>query len=1485
MATAALLDRGSRRWTPRLRALPAGPAPLLGPRLAISDRPDVHLWQTELRLATHPFLAQHRLQGAVVVPGSVYVEAALEAARQVMGDGPITLRDVAFVTPLTLSEERGVLVEVSLLPLGAGRWSFRWSSLAGAADAASPEWIVHATAEVRAGSAPDAGDAEPLSEVRARCTRTVSPAELDRVAKKMDLDVGPAFRTVRGVRTQPGEVLADVGLPDGASSGFLVHPAMLDAGVRALLAGGPADGSRPQILAGIREVHFHAQAVTDVLVHGRILASDSAGTEARARVVASTGEPIVTLEGVRARRISSDLLVLRSLKDVLFGVEWKPVALGEARSPAPGTWLVLGDSGGVGEALAAALTERGLSVKLVLPAGAATEGQASFIDFTDPVQIASAVREAASSSALLAGVVHLAALGAEPETAVGLLQAQERACGSALSAVKALIDQGITTAQLFLVTRGTQAVGRAPGALEPTGATVWGLGRSIANEHPELRCTRIDLAPGAGPAGVESLADELLSGANEDEVTLRPAGRYVSRLTRGRLPTTSGDSPVRADATYLITGGLGGLGLVAAEELASQGAKHLVLTGRGGVRTAGQREVVDRLSSAGVDVVVAQADMASEADVARVLADIAARMPPLRGVLHTAGVLSDGLLLNQTWGGFAKVFAPKVIGAFNLHRATLGMPLDFFVLYSSMSGLLAPPGVSSYVAANVYLDSLAHARRAAGLVATSVDWGLFAELGMGLKATASAQSTTEALDGFTPQQGAALLGVVLRSGFTQAGLGVVNLEQLTTAYPTLAKAPRLSGLTAASRGAGPAAGRGAEELATLRRIAGASGAERTELVAQAVRAQLGRILRIDPARLDMGEPLGNHGFDSLMGMELRNWLDRTLRVKMSMADIVANAQGDTLVGLVAARLPDLEELPTLESAVPASAPTVAVAGPASTPSVVFSSSPAGSVPPGPISVRAPALPASDRPPGSWVVVPKPSDAARIRLFCFPYAGGSASVFAGWPAELPPEIEMCAIQYPGRHERLHEPLPRSVDEIVSELVPAMLPYLDRPFATFGHCLGAIVMFEALRQLAEKHGKKAVHVFASGAPAPKRYLVPSVAGYSPDEFTGLLRALGFANESVLTDPDAAEHLLPAVRSDFNVAAGYAYSEGPPLDAPITGFAGLTDGFAPSGVVDDWRMETTSRFQRIAFPGGHYFIVPERAPLLGHVGSELLLRLAALDQRAAAGVSADRWVVRSEPARSPRLRLFCFPGVGQSSADYAWLRGAFGADIEVCLIEPPGRGDRAAELPLGRALEIGRSAARAILPLSDRPFAFFGHDLGALAMFEAVRSLHREEAPEPIHLVVSAAMSPDLHYFAPIHHLPADAFRAEIARLGIDRKLPERTVRADCAVLSSYVFKDDEPFDIPLTVVAAERDALVPMAGVRAWRGRTRRESTLLVRSGGHTWSEMDRPILEKVSVELLASVARWEAPTSREQSEVQQAGEDPAVGQEEDLAAAG
>jgi epothilone polyketide synthase D len=342
-----------------------------------------------------------------------------------------------------------------------------------------------------------------------------------------------------------------------------------------------------------------------------------------------------------------------------------------------------------------------------------------------------------------------------------------------------------------------------------------------------------------------------------------------------RVPAQS-RAAIRADGSYFVTGGLGGLGLRVARWLAEQGAGHLVLVGRSGAASPAQQAAVAALEESGARVTVAKADVADRAQLEQVLCEVAASGIPLRGVVHAAGLLDDGMLLQQSPARFRAVMAPKVQGALHLDALTRETPLDFFVLYASGAGLFGSPGQGNYAAANTFLDALAHHRRAEGLPALSIDWGLFAEVGLAAaQENRGERLVSRGMRSLTVDEGLSALGRLLDSDRGQVGVVPLNLRQWVGFNQAAASSRRLSRLVAAQRAG---AGRPAGDRDLLERLAAVEPDGRAALLEEVLRIQVSQVLRLPEDKLDVDVPLSSLGMDSLMSLELRNRIEAVLGI-------------------------------------------------------------------------------------------------------------------------------------------------------------------------------------------------------------------------------------------------------------------------------------------------------------------------------------------------------------------------------------------------------------------------------------------------------------------------------------------------------------------------------------------------------------------------------------------------------------------------------
>lgn len=234
--------------------------------------------------------------------------------------------------------------------------------------------------------------------------------------------------------------------------------------------------------------------------------------------------------------------------------------------------------------------------------------------------------------------------------------------------------------------------------------------------------------------------------------------------------------------------------------------------------------------------------------------------------------------------------------------------------------------------------------------------------------------------------------------------------------------------------------------------------------------------------------------------------------------------------------------------------------------------------------------------------PRPNDAAQLRLFCFPYAGGGASIYHAWPSQLPSHVELCAIKLPGREARLSEPPFERLTPLVRALATALSPWLTRPFALFGHSLGALVSFELARELRRRGASSPQHLFVSARRAPHMPNPDPMHALPDQALIERIRDMGGTPEAVLSEPELMELFLPIMRADAAVNEVEPFVAEEPLSCPITAYGGLDDARARRDELEAWRAHTRAAFRLEMFPGGHFFLRSAQDLLLRSLSTTL-------------------------------------------------------------------------------------------------------------------------------------------------------------------------------------------------------------------------------------------------------------------------------------------
>lgn len=376
----------------------------------------------------------------------------------------------------------------------------------------------------------------------------------------------------------------------------------------------------------------------------------------------------------------------------------------------------------------------------------------------------------------------------------------------------------------------------------------------------------------------------------------RHIGKFV--VTIDETPPPIIDVPVgpadglAREATYLITGGLGGLGVRLARWMAMQGAAHLVLLSRSGVASEQQRADVLDLESRGARVSVVAMDIADPDALDRVLAELPIDAP-LRGVVHAAGLLDDAMLVNQSVERFEHVLRSKVAGAWNLHRATAQLDLDFFVLYSSAASVFGNAGQANYVAANAFLDALAHHRRSRGLPALSLGWGAFSEVGLAVGDLRGGRLESRGVITLTPDQGVELFARLVATSHTHVAPCPMDVARWYEFSPDVGEWPYFAELLEGVRSGRTDTGELADSLRAMPEPA------RHRLLLDLVTGELAKVLRVDPKKLGADSPFTDLGVDSLLGVELRNRIQAETKVNLPSTTIWTYPTPDKLAAHLA----------------------------------------------------------------------------------------------------------------------------------------------------------------------------------------------------------------------------------------------------------------------------------------------------------------------------------------------------------------------------------------------------------------------------------------------------------------------------------------------------------------------------------------------------------------------------------------------------------
>ncbi len=858
-----------------------GPAhPFLPHRTATAD--GGLLLGGPLTVRDHPWLADHTVAGAALLPGTAFVEMALHAGASLGASG---LAELTLTAPLVLGPNATVDLQVTVSgPDGAGRRTILFHGRSLAPDGPH-SWRLHASGTLAPEQTPErqreprsqGGGAMgtgtwPPSGAAALLTDGAPGDDPYRPLADAGLAYGPAFRGLRGAWRHGTELYAEVVLPEVAQApperdsgpDFLLHPALLDAALHVIaldscLPGrAGTDETNSVDSTGVR-LPFAFQGVTLHATTGggllRVRVAPGANGRAQVELTDGGGAPVASVRELTLRPLPEPgpHAAGRSAAS-LHRMDWTPAPPPPAPAAAP-SWGVLGQAG---TPLVDALAPRGSDVPVYAEPASAADGPPAVV---------------------------VAPCPPSPRTPSGTQDPAARLLEVASGALRLvqdwLAEPRLAESCLVIATSGAVQPVVGDGGVKgfaPSHAAVWGLVRSALREHPG----RLALLDADDHPDSWRLIPALLT-APAPETAVRNGRAYVPELARMDHPDGpdgTHDAAAPADraaprrrldpeGTVLITGGTGSLGMLVARHLVTKhGVRHLLLAGRRGQGAPGAEELVAELTARGAEVTVRACDLTDRTQLAALLDSVPAAHP-LTGVVHAAAVLDDGVVTALTPDRLARALRPKADAALALHELTQGHDLAMFALFSSVAGVFGSPGQANYAAANHVLDALARHRRELGLPGTSIAWGPWQQDDGMTAHLAEVDLRRMARSGFvplTPREGLALFDAAVAGNAPEVVAAHLTRTDLRDTPP----APDGSGPPV------PGAGdtEDGDRAGIARRWAAAAPSERPDLLLREVRSRAAAVLGHPEgaSAIDADDRLADLGLDSLAAVELRNQL-------------------------------------------------------------------------------------------------------------------------------------------------------------------------------------------------------------------------------------------------------------------------------------------------------------------------------------------------------------------------------------------------------------------------------------------------------------------------------------------------------------------------------------------------------------------------------------------------------------------------------------
>ncbi|OBH79281.1 polyketide synthase [Mycobacterium mantenii] len=904
--------------------------PLLGQAVSA-----VHpTWELELSTATVPFIADHQVQGSVLLPGAAYIEMALAAGEEAYGSADHRVENLRLQRALILDDTCDPILRTTL---NQDTGTLEFAAFTATADG-ELKWTITATAELNA--LPRSPGHHEFPSTTGKVI-TIDGDEFYARTRAVGLAYGDAFRTITGATAGDGWATARIAIPaslTGEVASYRFHPALIDGAFQTLLGtslfGRDANES-PYLPVRIRQSAIYGAPEENMTVQVRVTSATEDEIESDIAIVGDDGRPLAVFNGFAVQSLSASSRMSPERVDKgLYEIHWvaQPgVERDHRESPLTAesmSWLIFIDAAGVGSALAERMRRGGQRVRTVehRPVESLAELDDGYaLNPRQPRQLHQLLETHLAREGQLAGIINCWPMNFRPHPDASETNDQIGVF-AILHLVKALAEYDIVQPRLYVVTANAQP---APGteALAVEQAVVWGLGRVVGHqEFVKHWGGLIDIDDTDDHVETAArICEHVLGDDPEDQIAVRGCRTFVPRLRPSSSLTKAFPTKLTPDATYVVTGGAGALGRAIATYLARRGARHIALLSRSEIpsrscwpslpddhRHKSTVGAIQHIEHLGARVTTASVDVTDARQVETWLSHhLRDGGPPVRGIIHAAGSVDDQLLVNMTEADFAAVMAPKVTGTRVLHNAFKEHELEFFVMFGSAGSVIAAPGQGNYAAANAFLDAFAHYRQAEGLPALTIGWGPWS-VGMVEELKLEKIYAQRGIELITPAAGTQILDRLIN----QKAPNVIAITVDWTRARRVGLVGQLPPMFSELGTADAAPDDTDSESSILDTLSGCPEAERLDMVARLVRQVVSAVFEVAVTEIGPDDALDDLGLDSMMAMDFRTRISATFAIDLPVLELLRGVSVNSLAVRILGELqpgcadpPGLDEQP------------------------------------------------------------------------------------------------------------------------------------------------------------------------------------------------------------------------------------------------------------------------------------------------------------------------------------------------------------------------------------------------------------------------------------------------------------------------------------------------------------------------------------------------------------------------------------------------